>query len=114
MNKPPGTRRRRRGSALPAGSTDSDYLKVFEEKLTSAARAFQPDFILISAGFDAHRDDPLGQMKLTAPGYAQLTRAVKSLAQTCCAGRIVSVLEGGYNLDALADSVLAHIKALME
>lgn len=99
---------------LPAGSSDDVYLRVFEEKLKPAALAFSPDFVLISAGFDAHKDDPIGGMKLTAQGFAQLTKIVKEIAQKCCEGRLVSVLEGGYHLQGLADSVEAHICVLME
>lgn len=99
---------------LPAGSADRDYCDAFENTLKPAALAFRPDFVLISAGFDAHQSDPLGGMKLTAEGYAELTRIVKGIAETCCKGRLVSVLEGGYALEGLADSVEAHIRALME
>jgi len=98
---------------LPAGSGDSAYIKVFNEKLRPAALAFSPEFVLISAGFDAHKDDLLGGMALTADGFAQLTLIVKDIAERCCQGRIVSVLEGGYHLGALAESVEAHIRALM-
>lgn len=99
---------------LPAGCGDAEFKKAFEEKLRPAALAFQLDFVLISAGFDAHRGDPLGRMEVTAEGFAALTRIVKSIAETCCQGRVVSVLEGGYDLDGLADSVEAHVRALME
>ena len=99
---------------LPAGSGDAEYLKVFEEKLKPAAAAFKPDFVLISAGFDASQNDLLGQMNLTPPGYAALTRIVKGLAAQYCRGRLVSTLEGGYNLEALAASVEAHVRVLME
>jgi acetoin utilization deacetylase AcuC-like enzyme len=99
---------------LPAGTGDEKYKEVFENTLRPAALAFKPDFVLISAGFDAHEHDPLGGMKVTAKGYAALTRIVKQIADRCCQGRIVSVLEGGYDLDGLADSVEAHIRALME
>ena len=99
---------------LPGGSGDKEFRKVFREKLAPAALRFRPDFVLISAGFDAHEDDPLGGMKVTARGYGELTRMVKELAEKCCKGRIVSLLEGGYDLDGLAASVEAHIRALME
>ena len=99
---------------LPAGSGDAEYLKAFEERLKPAAAAFQPDFVLISAGFDAAKDDLLGRMNLTPRGYAQLTRIVKTIAQQYCRGRLVSVLEGGYHLEALAASVEAHLRVLME
>jgi len=98
---------------LPAGSDDADYLKVFEEKLKPAAISFRPDFVLISAGFDAHKDDSLGGMQVTEQGFAQLTEIIKEIAQNCCEGRLVSVLEGGYSLEGLAASVEAHIRVLM-
>ncbi|MFB0551784.1 MAG: SUMF1/EgtB/PvdO family nonheme iron enzyme [Phycisphaerae bacterium] len=98
---------------LPAGSGDADYLRVFKEKLEPAALAFSPDFVLISAGFDAHKDDLLGSMKVTAQGFAELTQIVKAIAEKCCEGRLVSVLEGGYHPDGLAASVEAHIQVLM-
>ena len=99
---------------LPAGSTDADYLTVFEEKLKPAALAFRPDFVLISAGFDAHEHDLLGGMRVTTQGFARLSRIVKDIAEKCCEGRLVSTLEGGYELDKLAASVEAHIRVLME
>ncbi len=97
---------------LPAGSGDADYVRVFNEKLEPAALAFSPDFVLISAGFDAHKDDLLGGMKVTAQGFAELTQIVKAVAEKCCEGRLVSVLEGGYHLDGQAASVEAHIQVL--
>ena len=97
---------------LPAGSGDDAYVKAFEEKLKPAALAFSPDFVFISAGFDACQNDLLGGMQVTANGFAELTRIVKSIAQRCCDGRIVSVLEGGYNLGNLAASAEAHIRVL--
>jgi len=97
---------------LPDGSTDADYLKAFKEKLEPAALAFAPDFVLISAGFDAHENDLLGGMEVTTQGFDELTKIVKQIAQKCCQGRLVSVLEGGYELKALADSVEAHIREL--
>ena len=99
---------------LPAGSGDAEFAAALEERLKPAALAFRPDLVLISAGFDAHRDDPLGGMALTAAGYARLTRIVMEIADECCDGRIVSVLEGGYDPEGLADSVEAHVRALME
>ncbi len=94
--------------------TDADYLRAFKEKLAPAALAFSPDFVLISAGFDAHEDDLLGGMRVTAEGFAKLTQIVKQIAEKCCRGRLVSVLEGGYHLEGLAASVEAHIRVLME
>jgi len=99
---------------LPAGSGDREYKKAFEEKLRPAALAFKPDLVLISAGFDAHEHDLLGGMKVSTQGFAELTRTLKQIAQECCGGRLVSVLEGGYNLDGLADCAEAHVRVLME
>ena len=99
---------------LPAGSGDVDYLKTFEQQLKPAAAAFKPDFVLISAGFDSGKDDLLGRMKLTPDGYAALTRIVKGIADQYSHGRLVSTLEGGYNLETLAASVEAHVRVLMQ
>ncbi|OHB64069.1 MAG: histone deacetylase [Planctomycetes bacterium RBG_13_50_24] len=99
---------------LPAGSGDDRYVKEFKEKLVPAASSFAPDFVLVSAGFDAHMDDLLGGMKVTESGFATLTQIVKSIAEKFCAGRLVSVLEGGYGLEGLAASVEAHIRVLMQ
>ncbi|MBA7485700.1 Histone deacetylase-like amidohydrolase [subsurface metagenome] len=99
---------------LPAGSGDDRYVKAFEEKLVPAASSFSPDFVLVSAGFDAHEGDLLGGMRVTDRGFAKLTQIVKGIAEKCCAGRLVSVLEGGYGLEGLAASVEAHIRVLMQ
>jgi acetoin utilization deacetylase AcuC-like enzyme len=85
---------------------------MFETILYPAACAFQPDMVLISAGFDAHRDDPLASMNLTEDGYEHLTHLVRDIAERYSEGRVVSVLEGGYNLEALARSVERHLQAL--
>lgn len=77
-----------------------------------ALRAFRPQLILISAGFDGHREDDMGQLRLTEADYAWITRQLVDLAQQCAQGRIVSLLEGGYNLSALGRSAVAHIRAL--
>ncbi len=98
---------------LPAGSTDAVYIEAFKEKLEPAALTFSPDFVLISAGFDAHENDLLGGMKVTTQGFAQLTAIVKTIAQKCCENRLVAVLEGGYDLEGLADAVEAHINVLI-
>jgi len=98
---------------LPTGADDDDFAVALGEHLIPAVDAFRPDLVLISAGFDAHRLDPLGGMQMTADGYAELTRLVAGVAGRCCYGKIVSVLEGGYNLTGLARSVEAHIRAMM-
>jgi acetoin utilization deacetylase AcuC-like enzyme/formylglycine-generating enzyme required for sulfatase activity len=99
---------------MPSGSGDKEYLDAFEQKLRPAALAFSPQFVFISAGFDAHENDTLGGMKITTEGYGKLTRIVKSIADQCCQGRLVSVLEGGYGLKGLAASVQTHIRVLMD
>ena len=98
---------------MKAGNGDESYKKAFEDILKPKAMEFDPDFVLISAGFDAHKDDPLGGMNITAKGYAELTKIVKNIAEKCCNGRLVSVLEGGYSLSGLAESVDAHLSVLM-
>ena len=99
---------------LAAGSGDAELIRAFEEALMPKAMAFAPELVLISAGFDAHRDDPLAGMAVTEAGYAALTRIVRRIAAPSAKGRIVSVLEGGYSLRALGASVDAHVRALME
>lgn len=99
---------------LSKGSGDKEYINVFEEILKPKAIEFKPDFIFISAGFDASKGDPLGGMNVTPDGYAAMTAIVKEIAASCCNGRIVSVLEGGYGLKGLADSVEAHISVLAD
>lgn len=99
---------------MPAGSTDEDYRRVFKEQLLPEALRFDPDFVLISAGFDAHREDPLSAIRLTEEAYGEMTRVVMEIAAHCCKSRLVSVLEGGYHLSVLARSVQRHIAALMD
>ncbi len=101
-------------SPMGAGAGDSDYLNALETVLVPAAEAFQPDFILVSAGFDAHRDDPLAHMRITDDGFGRMTELVKGLAVQLCGGRLVSVLEGGYDLDALGRSANAHVSVLAD
>lgn len=98
---------------MEAGEGDAEYHAIFLKSLVPAADAFKPEFVMISAGFDAHKDDPLASMGLTEAGYADLTDIVAGIAKRYANGRILSSLEGGYNLTALAYSVDAHIKALV-
>jgi acetoin utilization deacetylase AcuC-like enzyme len=93
--------------------TRRKFFKLFEEQALPRLEAHKPELILISAGFDAHMDDPTGVGALTSKDYIDITEKLKAVADKHCNGRIVSVLEGGYNLDALKQSVLAHICALM-
>jgi len=99
---------------LPFGISRADYCRRFEEMLTTAATHCRPELIFISAGFDAHGNDPIGSLGLKAEDFAVLTRQVKDVAEEYCGGRLVSLLEGGYDFDALAESVRWHLKALVE
>jgi acetoin utilization deacetylase AcuC-like enzyme len=94
---------------LPAGTGDAVYRKVFKDVLVPVARRYKPQLILISAGYDAHVADPLGGMAVTVAGFSELARVVRELADELCEGRVAAVLEGGYNVEALAQSVLATI-----
>lgn len=96
------------------GSGDEELIRAFEEVLLPAAAKFRPDLVLISAGFDAHRDDPLAGLQVTEAGYARLTALVLHIVKASCPGRLVSVLEGGYHLNALGCSVEAHLRALVK
>jgi acetoin utilization deacetylase AcuC-like enzyme len=96
---------------LPARVGDAGYQQVVHEVVAPVAARFEPDLILVSAGYDAHHDDPLGDMRLTAAGFGALTRQVLDLADDLCDGRVAFVLEGGYNLLALAASVAASVQA---
>lgn len=98
---------------LPGGQGNDEYREIFQKVLVPAAEGFRPDFVLISAGFDGHRDDPLASMDLTEEGYGDLTTIVADLANQFAGGRIVSCLEGGYHLRALAKSVDRHLQMLM-
>ena len=86
---------------LPAGSGDANYATVFEQIIWRAAERFEPQLILVSVGFDAYWEDPLAGMRLTLNGYSHLAREVIRMAQRYCGGKVVFMLEGGYNLDAL-------------
>lgn len=96
---------------LEAGATDADYERVY---VTAAGmlRQFRPELILLSAGFDAHMDDPLGGMRLTTGQFARLTALIALAADECCEGRLVAVTEGGYDLKALAASLRGVIEVL--
>jgi acetoin utilization deacetylase AcuC-like enzyme len=97
---------------LRRGWGDGEYAALYQRLLIPVARAFKPELILVSAGFDIHADDPLGGMKVTPAGFAGLTRLLLDVARQTCSGRVVFCLEGGYNADALADSALAMIDEL--
>ena len=97
---------------MRAGSDDNDYEAAFMEKILPAIDQFKPEFIIISAGFDAHRDDPLGEINLSAGFYGWMTARVMEIADKHAGGRIVSVLEGGYNLAMLPLCIEEHLKGL--
>ncbi len=97
---------------IPGGATDADYSEIFQELFLPIAEAFQPQLILISAGFDAHRDDPIGGMVLSERAFAAMGSAMKSLAESVCGGRLVLLLEGGYSLEGLSQSVHACVEVL--
>ena len=99
---------------LRAGTDGAGFRAAWDERILPALDAFCPELLIISAGFDAHRADPLAQLRLGNEDFAWITRALMEVAQTHAGGRVVSVLEGGYDLDALAASAAAHVRALME
>lgn len=98
---------------LPEGAGDLAMKRVFNEIIGPAAERFAPDFLLVSAGYDAHWRDPLAGLQFSTSGYFQLTRSLKQLAEKLCGGRLACVLEGGYDLQALAANVVASVHALL-
>ncbi len=98
---------------LPAGTTSEEYLNAYEFVLKKI-KEFKPKFILLSAGFDAHKDDPLAQFQLTSKDFYNLTKRTLNLAKLYCEGKVVSILEGGYDLNALQESTEMHVNALLE
>jgi acetoin utilization deacetylase AcuC-like enzyme len=97
---------------LAAGATNADFEKAFDAIALPVLRQFDPDLIILSAGFDAHADDPLGGMRLTAGQFGRLTAGIVDVANSCCEGRVVAMTEGGYDLVALRDSVTAVARVL--
>ena len=97
---------------MPAGCGDQEFIGVLQRIVVPAAIAFEPDLILISCGFDAHRDDPLASMELSQRGYRAMSMIMRSLAETLCGGRIVFVLEGGYSLDGVREGTEAVLDTL--
>jgi acetoin utilization deacetylase AcuC-like enzyme len=98
---------------LNAGTKPHEFLNSYES-IFRKLKVFKPEFILLSAGFDAHKDDPLAQINLESEDYYTLTKRIMILAKEICDDKIVSILEGGYDLNALKESVNCHIKSLME
>jgi acetoin utilization deacetylase AcuC-like enzyme len=97
---------------LRAMTPTTDQRRAFDAAVGDMAERFKPDLILISAGFDAHTADPLGQLLLTDADFVQMTQVLKDWAKEACGGRLVSCMEGGYNLGTLGETVRAHVKAL--
>ncbi len=98
---------------LEAGTTAEKYLNAYENVLKKL-KEFKPEFLLFSAGFDAHIDDPLAQLRLTSEDFYQLTKRTLEISKSMCNGNVVSILEGGYDLKALQDSTKRHVDALIE
>ncbi len=99
---------------FPPRSGDEDYLEALNKEALPRLRQFAPQLVLISAGFDAHTNDPLAHMNLTRQGYRDMTQLVLDLAQETAGGRLITVLEGGYNLEVLAECAEDHIRMLLD
>jgi acetoin utilization deacetylase AcuC-like enzyme len=97
---------------LPPGQSDADYGAVFHDLFLPAGEAFRPDIVIVSAGFDAHARDPLADMLVTERGFAAMCTSLAELALRHCGGKLVLLLEGGYNLEALAQSVRACLEVM--
>ena len=98
---------------LPAGTNSNEYLDAYEHVLKKL-KEFKPEFVFFSAGFDAHKDDPLAQLQLTSKDYYEITKRTLDCVANFCGGKVVSILEGGYDLNALKESTEHHINALIE
>lgn len=98
---------------LRGGTTAATHRQAFSEALKDIEKRFPPDLVIISAGFDSHRDDPLGNLLLEDQDFAEMTKEVLRIAEKHSAGRIVSLLEGGYNVDLLGDATRAHLHAML-
>ena len=98
---------------MPGGMGDGEFIRIFEDLLVPVAKGFSPQFILISAGYDGHQEDPLGGMQITDQGFAALTEIMLEVSEDCCPGKMVLTLEGGYNPAALSRSVVACLNAML-
>jgi len=98
---------------LPPGADGAAFRAAWRDRIIPRLAAFAPDLLVISAGFDAHAADPLAQLRVREADFAAVTEALCEVADRCCGGRVVSLLEGGYDLGALARSAAAHVRALM-
>ena len=98
---------------LKSKTTGKDFLKVWINNILPKVKELKPELIILSAGFDAHKDDPLSSVQLSSKDYKYLTDEIVDFANNYCNGRIVSILEGGYNINALRKAVELHIKSLI-
>jgi acetoin utilization deacetylase AcuC-like enzyme len=98
---------------LASGAGSDAFRAAYRDRILPAVERFSPDFVVVSAGFDAHRLDPLGGLGLDQSDFAWATERLLELAAHCCDGRLISVLEGGYDIDGLTESTAAHVAALM-
>ena len=99
---------------LPFGAGGAEFRTAIQQQVLEPLAQFSPEIIFISAGFDAHREDPLAGLNLTEEDFAWITTEICTIANNCAAGRVISTLEGGYNLNALGRSVAAHLKAMLD
>ncbi len=99
---------------LVSGTSSASYQKIFQEKIIEQLEIQQPDFLIISAGFDAHKDDPLANINLSNEDFVILTKKLKIIADKYCNGKILSMLEGGYDISALENAMIGHISGLQE
>jgi acetoin utilization deacetylase AcuC-like enzyme len=98
---------------LPAGTNSEEYLNAFDRVLDRLVN-YKPDFLIFSAGFDAHKDDPLAQFKLKSKDFYEITRRTLAATNEFTKGKVISILEGGYDLNALSESANEHVNALVE
>ncbi len=98
---------------IRSGAGNSEYVKIFRNVLQPAALAYKPEIILLSAGFDIYYQDPLGGMRVTPDGFAALTRILLNIADSCCAGKMAAVLEGGYHISGLTKSVKCVLEEML-
>jgi acetoin utilization deacetylase AcuC-like enzyme len=99
---------------LPVGMGDAEYTQVYREIIGPVGREYRPQMVLVSAGFDAHHQDPLGGMRLTASGYSGLAKEIVAIANESCGGKIVFSLEGGYHLKGLEESIVSVLEAITD
>ena len=98
---------------LPAGTNSEEYFNAFDRVLERLVQ-YKPDFLIFSAGFDAHKDDPLAQLQLSSRDFYEITKRTLKATNKFTTGKVVSILEGGYDLNALAESANEHVNALVE